>query len=104
MIISTNESVKRRSQELEKVIRAYFSQPVLAAADEPGAGFMHDHDAFIAGLAAECERAMSQMIADELADLAKYADDQATQDSLFQAAYTALRPDPLFVFDASNEV
>jgi len=104
MIVSTNEAVRRRSEELEKVIRAYFAQPVLAAADEPGAGFMYDHNAFIAGLAAECERSMSQMIADELADLAKYSDDQATQDSLFQAAYTALRPDPTFVLDTPDEV
>jgi len=99
MLVYSNDAVRRRARELEDVIRAYFTQPVLSAADDPSDGFLYDHDAFIAGLAAECERAMSQMIADELAEMAASAGDHATQDSLFQAAYSALRPDPAFVID-----
>ena len=99
MILHSSEAVRRRAGELEKVIRGYFSQPVLAAADDPSGAFLYDHDAFIAGLASECERAMSQMIADELAELAASSGDHATQDSLFQAAYTALRPDHSFVIN-----
>lgn len=99
MLVYSNDAVRRRSKELEEVIHSYFSQPVLAAADDPTGGLLYDHDAFVAGLAAECERAMSQMIADELAEMAASAGDHATQDSLFQAAYSALRPDPAFVID-----
>jgi hypothetical protein len=102
MILSTNEAVRRRTESLEQVIHEYFSQPVLAAADDPTGGAAWDHDAFVRGLAAECERAMSQMIADELAEIAANEGDYVAQESLFQAAYTALRPDPTFVLPADS--
>jgi len=102
MILSTNDAVKRRTESLEKVIREYFGQPVLAAADDATGSAAWDHDMFVRGLAVECERAMSQMIADELADIAANEGDHVAQESLFQAAYTALRPDHMFVISTED--
>lgn len=85
-------------RELKKVIHVYLAQPTLAAADDPSLGILYDHDAFIAGLAIECERAVRQMIADEIVELAKESDHVA-QDVLFQAAYTALQSDADFLID-----